>query len=99
VPLEAVDGPVLGAFLIGVASKVKKPSLMVYQGGKTYFEWEFIYNPLSVVSVNGQATPGTGVPGLGGQPGANGAAPTNGFSTTPSGGSPQGMPLGLPPLR
>ncbi len=46
VPLQAVDGPVLGASLIGVASKVKKDSLLVYQGKDTYFEWEFIWNPL-----------------------------------------------------
>lgn len=93
VPLAAVDGPVLGAFLIGVASKVKKPSLIVYQGGKAYFEWEFIYNPLSVISVGGQGMPGIT------QPGANGPAGTTapaGFRNSPIGGS--STPLGLPPM-
>jgi type II secretory pathway pseudopilin PulG len=98
VPLQAVDGPVLGAFLIGVASKVKRPSVIVYQGGKTYFEWEFIYNPLSVAAVPGQPTQGGGVPGIA-QPGANGPAGTTpsafGLSNTPAGGA----PLGLPPMN
>jgi len=44
--LQAVDGPVFGGSVIGVASKVKKASVRVYQGGTTYFEWEFIWNPL-----------------------------------------------------
>lgn len=44
--LQAVDGPVFGGSVIGVASKVKKTSLRVYQGGTTYFEWEFIWNPM-----------------------------------------------------
>src|ERR1700674_1196338 len=44
VPLEAVDGPVFGGSVIGVGGKIKKPSLLVYDGGTTYFQWEFIYN-------------------------------------------------------
>jgi type II secretory pathway pseudopilin PulG len=70
-PLEAVDSPVFGGSVIGVASKVKQSSITVYQGGKTYFEWEFIWNPL--LNANGGA-PGQQivVPGLNGptQPGA-----------------------------
>jgi hypothetical protein len=68
-PLNAVDSPVFGGSVIGVASKVKQPSLMVYQGSKTYLEWEFIWNPL--MNGNGGAgqiaVPGLNVPG---QPGA-----------------------------
>lgn len=45
-PTGPVDGPVLGAFITGVASKVDQPSLRVYKGGKKYLEWEFIWNPL-----------------------------------------------------
>ena len=71
-PLNAVDSPVFGGFVIGVASKVKQPSLMVYQGSKTYSEWEFIWNPLmngnGGAPLPGQpAVPGTNTPG---QPGA-----------------------------
>jgi hypothetical protein len=76
-PLAAVDSPVFGGSVIGVASKVKQPSIAVYQGGKTYFEWEFIWNPL--MNGNGGA-PGQqmAIPGLNApmQPGAlPGAAP------------------------
>jgi hypothetical protein len=56
-PLEAVDSPVFGGSVIGVASKIKQPSVMVYQGGTTYFEWEFIWNPLT----SGGGTSPTGV--------------------------------------
>jgi hypothetical protein len=95
VPLQAVEGPVLGASLIGVASKVKRSSLIVYQGGKTYFEWEFIYNPLAVATVPGQpggaATPTVAPPGQNGPAGT--AAPT-GFSPSAGGAN---QPLGLPP--
>lgn len=92
IPLQAVDGPVLGATVIGVASKVKRPSLIVYQGGKTYFEWEFIYNPLSVIAVGGQPAPGAaGTPPIT-PPGAG--APL-GLSPNPGATAP---PLGLPPL-
>jgi type II secretory pathway pseudopilin PulG len=95
VPLQAVDGPVLGGFLIGVAGKVKRPSLIVYQGGKSYFDWEFIYNPLSVVAVGGQPAPGApGAPPVT-PPGPNGPAGTPpGFSSSPGGNA----PLGLPPV-
>jgi len=45
-PTGPVDGPVLGAFLTGVASKVDEPSVRVYNGGTNYNEWEFIWNPI-----------------------------------------------------
>ena len=48
-PLESqpqpFEGTVLGGNIIGVGSKIKKPSIRVYQGGDTYQEWEFIWNP------------------------------------------------------
>ena len=47
-PLESqpqpLMGDVLGGNIIGVGSKIKKPSLKVYMGGDTYQEWEFIAN-------------------------------------------------------
>jgi len=67
--LQAVDGPVFGGSVIGVASKVKKASIRVYQGGTTYFEWEFIWNPMLggnlgqvPVPQNPGAGPAPGVP-------------------------------------
>ena len=79
-PLEAVDGPVLGGSLIGIGGKMKSPALLVVDGGKTYFTWEFIFNPLA--SANGTlpgATPAAGVAGV--QPGA---AATTGTQATPA---------------
>jgi hypothetical protein len=45
-PTGPVDEPVVGGFLTGVASKVDKPSIKVYKGGKKYKYWEFIWNPI-----------------------------------------------------
>ena len=44
--LAPLDGPVFGGSVIGVAGKEKQASIRVYQGGTTYFDWEFIWNPL-----------------------------------------------------
>ena len=35
----------MGGNIIGVGSKIKKPSLRIYLGGDTYQQWEFIWNP------------------------------------------------------
>ena len=70
-PLAAADSPVFGGSVIGVASKVKQPSIAVYQGGKTYFEWEFIWNPL-MNATGGAPGQQLAIPGLNAplQPGA-----------------------------
>ena len=91
--LEAVDGPVLGGNLIGIASKVKRPSLMVYQGGATYFQWEFIWNPvMSLVQPAGAtAAPAT--------PASGASAPQSGAQNpTAPAPNPMGNPMGMPPL-
>ena len=90
-PLQAVDGPVFGGSVIGVASKVKQPSLIVYQGGKTYFDWEFIWNPLMTAAGAGQA------PGPQPAPGTQPAANPNG-ATFPPGALGTGNPLANPPV-
>lgn len=103
VPLQAVDSPVFGGSVIGVGSKIKQASITVYQGGKTYFEWEFIWNPLmdSAGGAPGQQLPGLNAPA---QPGAlpnpaalpGGANGTNNAPATmpiaPQAGNPQPMP-------
>jgi hypothetical protein len=74
--LQAAEGPVFGGSVIGVASKIKKSSLLVYQGGKTYFDWEFLWNPLLNANVPGQAAIGAAGVNLSGapsQPGLTGA--------------------------
>jgi len=47
-PTGPVDGPVLGAFLTGVRGGTDSEalSIKVYDGGKKYKDWEFIWNPL-----------------------------------------------------
>ena len=91
-PLAAVDSPVFGGSVIGVASKVKQSSIAVYQGGKTYFEWEFIWNPL--MNANGGA-PGQqlAIPGLN-APLQQGAAP-NGSAVPPGANGLTNVPGGL----
>jgi hypothetical protein len=89
-PLEAVDGPVFGASMIGIASKVKQTSLLVYQGKDSYFDWEFIWNPL-LGGVLG-TPPGAQQPAAGEAPG--GAIPPAG---PPGQAAPAGPPTGQPP--
>ncbi len=45
-PTGPVDGPVPGAFLTGVGGNTDAKSLIVYNGGKKYLDWEFIWNPI-----------------------------------------------------
>lgn len=40
-----LEGKVFGGNIIGVASKINRSSIMVYEGGTTYREWEFIWDP------------------------------------------------------
>jgi type II secretory pathway pseudopilin PulG len=48
-PLESqpqpLSGSVIGGNIIGVASKIKQSSLRIYEGGNTYEQWEFVWNP------------------------------------------------------
>jgi hypothetical protein len=99
-PTGPVDGPVLGAFITGVASKVDQPSLRVYKGGKKYIEWEFIWNPIeeqarAVQSGLSQAQ-GSQQPGQFGLPigSVNGTAPgqPEGGPAAPQQAQPQAPP-------
>lgn len=83
-PTGPVDGPVLGAFLTGVASKLDRPSVKVYKRGKKYIEWEFIWNPVEdqARAVQQGLAPQGAQPGQPGQPiapGGIGTAPTGGM--------------------
>lgn len=39
------EGQMMGGSLVGVASKVKRSSIRVFNDGRTYFQWEFIWDP------------------------------------------------------
>jgi len=52
-----LQGPVFGGNIIGVASKVERPSLKTYNERSIYREWEFIWDPTRDAVVVGQ--PGT----------------------------------------
>jgi hypothetical protein len=87
-PTGPVDGPVLGAFLTGVASSVDKPSVRIYNGGKKYNQWEFIWNPVedqAKALQQGLTNPQGGLPGQPGQPIGNGAAGTSIFGNPGTG--------------
>jgi hypothetical protein len=88
-PTGPVDGPVLGAFLTGVGGGTKSdaPSIKVYNFGKKYKDWEFIWNPLedqaraAQQALSGAGTqpvgqpgtpPGFGIPNPNGPPGGLG---------------------------
>ncbi len=65
----------MGGNIIGVASKVKRDSLMVYNKGTTYYEWEFIWNPMQ-----GNVVAPIGTQPVGTQPGgANPSSPGSGI--------------------
>jgi hypothetical protein len=61
-------GQIIGGNIIGVASKIAQPSIRIYNGGQTYREWEFIWDPMK--DAPQQGAPGV-VPGAvpGSQPG------------------------------
>lgn len=95
-PTGPVDGPVLGAFVVGVAggNHYDRPSVKVYKGGKTYQQWEFIWNPLEeqARAIQTGLAPQGQQPGMPGLPVAN----PNGGGTGPS--APVTPPIGGPPI-
>ena len=73
---QPLQGAVIGGNIIGVGSKMKDSSLRVYEGGDTYEQWEFIFNPIQQVAIPGQgpanpaAPPAPTAPGTTSAPGA-----------------------------
>jgi hypothetical protein len=94
-PLEAVDGPVLGGSVIGVGGKTKVPSLLVVDGAKTYFQWEFIYNPLASVGgqLPGATSPAAVAGAAAGAAGQAGATAPPGTAANPQSGNPGQTPV------
>jgi hypothetical protein len=100
-PTGPVDGPVLGAFLTGVACTGDVKSQRVYHGGKKYINWEFIWNPLEDAAAAQQQQAQSGQGGilggtLLGAPGAAGSTTNPGGSST-FGGSNNGSSFGSNP--
>jgi hypothetical protein len=96
-PTGPVDGPVLGGFLTGVASTVDKPSVRIYNGGKKYINWEFIWNPVEDQAKAVQQGITNPVGTAAGQPGqaiGSGAAGTSGTSIFGNGAGATSSPMG-----
>jgi len=77
---QPLQGDVIGGNIIGVGSKIKQSSLRVYDGGDTYEDWEFIWNPMQQVGIPGQGVPngvGSPNPQQGLQPPQNPQQPQN----------------------
>ena len=83
-PTGPVDGPVLGAFITGVAGTTDQRSIRVWHGGKKYKDWEFIWNPLEDQARAIQS-------GLGGNP-AQGLQPGQPTGSASPFGSPSAQP-------
>jgi hypothetical protein len=99
---DSNTGPVLGGSIVGVASKVNKPSLKVYQKAVKYKKWEFIWNPLLEAAGGAGGAGSGGTQGAGGAPGASGTGqpgtgqPGNGQNPGFGGNPPQGAAPNAP---
>jgi hypothetical protein len=79
-PMDASN--TIGGNIIGVGSKVDKPSFVIYKKAKNYKKFEFIWDPSADITVGG-ASMGIGTP-IGG---------TNSNGMSPAGSSPFGSPF------
>ena len=52
----------IGGNIIGVGSKVRRPSIIVYENGYKYSDWEFIWDPAKDAAAAGQSGMQTGAP-------------------------------------
>jgi hypothetical protein len=83
---DSNTNPIIGGNIIGVGSKVKQPSLMVYHKGTTYYQWEFIWNPLqsNAAPAGSTGTPGISQPGSGQTTSPPGSSSGTGTQTIPN---------------
>ncbi len=79
------QGTVFGGSIIGVGSKVNRPSIIVYDGGSRYVDWEFIWDPAKEALAVGQPGMPIGTPA--------------GLPGNPPGNPPPIPPLANPPLE
>jgi type II secretory pathway pseudopilin PulG len=63
---QPIGGTVVGGSIIGVGSKTKGESLLVYKGASDYEKWEFIWQPVGLPFLpnqnNGPPLPAPGAP-------------------------------------
>ncbi len=90
-PTGPVDGPVIGGFLTGVGGPANEDacSVKVYQGGRKYSQWEFIWNPV-LDQARALQQGMSAATQQAGQPGASGA-------TTGANGGQTALPPGQEP--
>jgi len=69
------QGPVIGGNIIGVGSKVKRHSIKVYDGGITYEEWDFLWDPTKEQGAAAQPGTPAGIRPGGNPPGGNPPGP------------------------
>ena len=79
-PTGPVDSPVIGGFIVGVGSTVDAKSVKVYKHGKTYKDWEFIWNPLEEQALGVAQGMNQAALMLANQPNAAGSAPGSVFN-------------------
>ncbi len=56
--LPDASRPIIGGSVIGVASKIQRPSIKSYKGYGTYQQWEFIWDPTEDQAAVGTTPPG-----------------------------------------
>ncbi|HVO57414.1 MAG TPA: hypothetical protein VMT51_06930 [Dongiaceae bacterium] len=89
--LDSDPPTVMGGNIIGVGSKIKQPSIMVYEKAHNYKQFEFIWDPSKDAIAVGAAAPGTPSVLPIGTP-ANGAPGTNNNPNAPAGPNPEPNP-------
>jgi hypothetical protein len=83
---QPLEGAVIGGNIIGIGSKIQQPSIRVYEGGDTYQQWEFIWNPTQMSAIPGQNS-------------VNPVVPTTQTPTQAPGQTPQVPAVNPPPAQ
>jgi type II secretory pathway pseudopilin PulG len=93
---QGLTGAVIGGNIIGVGSKIKESSLMLYKGYDSYDDWEFIWNPMQQGAIPGQPAVNPNAPPVNQNTLAPGQVPGQN-QQIPPGTQPQQPPQQMPP--
>jgi type II secretory pathway pseudopilin PulG len=55
---QPLEGSVIGGNIIGVGSKIKEPSLRLYDGADVYDQWEFVWSAAPQIAIPGRQPAG-----------------------------------------